>query len=98
MSKIEKRLEKWANPSFKQDVPVDDLFSVLNKFFPERYNYGDQRGSHIIKVWHEDLIDHEGFGPEGDFTIPTTGGKHVKHRYLKFIVSAVNLIREGNCD
>ncbi len=68
MGKIEKRIEKWKNPRFKQNVPVGDLFAVLDKYFPESYEYGGKRGSHIIRVWHKLLIDQPGYGAEGDFT------------------------------
>ncbi len=94
MSRIEKRISKWKNHQFKQDVPVDDLFSVLDYFFPGSYKYGETRGSHIIKVWHECLKGVPGFGPDGDFTIPTKGGKKVKHFYLKDLVKAIDIVRE----
>ena len=94
MSRIEKRIEKWRNPNFKQNVPVDDLFSVLDKYFPGSYIYGGKRGSHIFKVWHKLLIGQIGYGPEGDFTIPTSGGKHVKHFYLKALVKTIDIIKE----
>ena len=94
MSKIEKRIEKWRNPRFKQNVPVNDIYSVLNLYFPESWSYGESRGSHIIRVWHKFLVGHEGFGPEGDFTIPTTGGKHIKHFYLKTLVKAIDILKE----
>ncbi len=95
MSRIEKRIEKWRNPRFKQKVPVNDIFSVLDFYFPDKWTYGNTRGSHIIRVWHEALIGQDGFGPDGDFTISTVGGNKVKHFYLKTLVKAIDIIRES---
>ncbi len=94
MSRIEKRIRKWRNPSFRQDVPLEDIFTVLNTFFPDSYEFGGKRGSHIITVWHDCLKGESNFGIDGDFTIPTTGGKKIKHFYLKKLIEAIDIIKE----
>ncbi len=94
MSRIEKRIKKWKNPSFKQEVPVKEVIAVLNHFFPNSFSYGETRGSHIIKVWHKCLENIPDYGLEGDFIIPTTGGNKVKHFYLKTLVKSIEIIKE----
>lgn len=92
MSRIKKRIEKWRNPRFKQTVPINDLIAVLDYYFPNSYEIGGRRGSHIIRIQHDLLKGNSDFGPEGVFTIPTTGGKHVKHFYLKELTKIIDLI------
>lgn len=90
MSRIEKTLKRWKNS--RQEVRTEELFPVLNLFFPDMWSYGSKTGSHVIKVTHPSLKGLPGYGPDGDFTIPTVGGQKVKNFYLKDIIDAVNII------
>lgn len=95
MSRIEKRLEKFCNPKFKQEIPRDDLESILNHFFPNSWSFGDTRGSHNYRIWHEKFKEYpEKYGNEGLLTIPTSGGKKIKFFYLRMLCDAIKLIKE----
>ncbi|MCX8055825.1 MAG: hypothetical protein N3A67_09210 [Ignavibacteria bacterium] len=94
MTKIEKKLQKWKNS--KQEVRKEEIEPVLNKYFPNMWTYGSSRGSHIYKVSHPKLIGFLDYGPNGEFTIPTTGGQRIKHWYLKKLLKAIEIITEGN--
>ncbi|HED37055.1 MAG TPA: hypothetical protein ENI76_02240 [Ignavibacteria bacterium] len=92
MGKIEKRIEKWKNPRFKQNVPVGDLFAVLDKYFPESYDMVEN----AVHILSEFGINYFLTNPDMELKeislIPTTGGKHVKHFYLKDLVKAIDII------
>lgn len=95
MSRIEKRLEKFCNPNFKQEIPRDDLEPILNHFFPNSWSFGDKRGSHNYIIWHEKFKEYpEKYGSEGLLTIPTSGGKKIKFFYLRMLCEAIKLIKE----
>ncbi|MEM4625716.1 MAG: hypothetical protein QXJ28_03070 [Candidatus Pacearchaeota archaeon] len=95
MSRIEKRLEKFCNPNYKQEIPRDDLESILNHFFPDSWSFGDTRGSHNYRIWHEKFKEYpEKYGTEGMLTIPTTGGKRIKFFYMRMLCEAIKLIKE----
>ncbi|AFH49637.1 Hypothetical protein IALB_1931 [Ignavibacterium album JCM 16511] len=95
MSRIGKRLEKFCNPNFKQEIPRDDLESILNHFFPNSWSFGDTRGSHNYRIWHEKFKEYPGkYGNEGMLTIPTSGGKKIKFFYLRMLCEAIKLIKE----
>jgi hypothetical protein len=94
MSRIEKRLEKWRNPNNKQEVPKDDLESVLNHFFPEMWN-SSKTGSHNYQIKHPMFKKYPDiYSYEGVLTIPTKGGQKIKHYYIKSLLQAIDLITE----
>lgn len=96
MSRIEKRLEKFCNPASKQDIPREDLDSILNYYFPGLWSFGDTRGSHNFRIYHPKFKDYpEVYGAEGMLTIPTSGGKKVKFFYLRMLCKAIELIKEN---
>ncbi len=90
MHKIEKKLQKWRNS--KQDVPKEELYSVLNHFFPEMWTYGGRTGSHIFKITHPQLKGLPEYGIDGDFIVPVSGGQRVKYFYLKKLIKTIELI------
>jgi len=92
MSKIEKRIQKWRN--IKQPIPKDDVFSILNAYFPGSWSYGGKTGSHIFKVSHPLLKGDPDFGKDGDFTICTIGGQKIKPVYIKLLLKAIDIIKE----
>lgn len=92
MDRIEKTLQRWRNS--KQEVRVEELFPVLNRYFPGSWTYGDKRGSHVIKVTHPKLKGLSGYGPDGDFAIPTRGGQKVAFFYLRDLIKSIQLISE----
>lgn len=92
MPKIEKKLLKWGNS--KQEVQKEELFSVLNYYFPEMWTYGGGTGSHVFKISHPKLKGLSGYGLDGDFVIPVTGGQRVKHFWLKKLLKTIELITE----
>jgi hypothetical protein len=94
MDKVEKTLQRWRNS--KQEVRVEELFPVLNRFFPDSWDYGGQRGSHVIKVTHPLLKGIPGYGPDGDFCVPTRGGQKVVFFYLKLVLKSIELISGAN--
>ncbi len=89
MSKIEKRLESWRNG--RQPIPINDLYSVLDHFFPEMYRTG--KGSHLV-VWHPKLAEHPSFAPAGEFCIPVHHGQKIKRRYIDRLLIAIEIIKE----
>jgi len=91
MATVDKKLDKWLNNTPK-DEPKERVLAMLKRFFPD--NYEEKRGSHIV-VKDERLIGVHGFGPEGDFDIPVSGGQRVKGWYLKQLAYAIEIIREG---
>ena len=94
-NRIAKRLETWKNS--KQDVPKEELHSVLNFFFGNQWSYGEKgTGSHNFKISHEKFKGHSDYGPDGNMTIPVTGGQRVKHWYLKNLLKAIEIIQEGD--
>lgn len=94
MSKIEKTLQKWKNS--KQEVRKEEIEPVLNNYFPNMWTYGGSTGSHIYKITHPRLAGISGYGPNGEFTIPVTGGQRIKHWYIKKLLKAIEIITEGN--
>jgi hypothetical protein len=95
MSRIKKRLEKFCNPDSKQDIPRDDLDSILDHYFPGLWTFGATRGSHNYRIFHPIFKQFPvEYGQEGILTIPTTGGKKVKFFYLKKLCNAIELIEE----
>jgi hypothetical protein len=97
MSRIEKRLEKFCNPAFKQEIPRTDLNSILDHYFPNQWTFGETGGSHNYRIKHPRFKEHpEFYGPEGVLIIPTTGGKRIKFFYLRMLCKAVELIKESN--
>lgn len=95
MSRIEKRLEKFCNPNYKQEIPRDDLESILNYFFPNSWSFGETRGSHNYRIWHEKFKEYpDKYSSEGLLTIPTSGGKKIKFFYLRKLCETIKLIKE----
>ena len=94
MSRIEKRIQKWRNPAFKQNVPKEDLYSVLDYYFEGKWSYGGQRGSHIFKISHPLLKGLPEYGPDGDLTIPVSKGRTVKFFYLRKLIKVIDFITE----
>lgn len=90
MSKIDKRIQKWKNS--KQETRKEEIEPVLNYYFPNMWTYGAGTGSHNYKITHPKLKGIQGFGPDGDLTIPTIGGQKIKHFYLKNLVKAIEII------
>ena len=90
MSKIEKILSKWKNPP--PQIALRDVKSVLKEF---GFDIDSKRGSHIV-VRHSCLIGHDGFSNNGEFTIPTVHGRHVKKWYIKEIMKAISIIEEAS--
>jgi hypothetical protein len=99
MSRIEKRLEKFCNPASKQDIPREDLDSILNHFFPDQWSFGDTRGSHNYRVFHPKFKEFpEDYGQEGMLLIPTKHGQKIRHQYLKDLCKAIERIKEFQSD
>ena len=94
MSKIEKKLNKWRNPAFKQEVNKDEIDSILNHYFPGQWSFGDTRGSHNYKISHLILKGNQNYGPDGDYMIPVKGGQKIKHFYLKELIQIIDMIEE----
>lgn len=92
MPKIEKKLQKWRNS--RQDVPKEELISVLNYYFPDMWTYGGKTGSHIYKISHPKLKGLLEYGLDGEFVIPVSGGQRVKHFYLKKLIKTIELVEE----
>lgn len=88
MARIQKRIESWK--SSKQPVPTEEVLSVANHFF-DSVETGKTRGSHHIRITDDMLIGHPSCGPEGDFTIPVSGGQRVKHFYLKNLIELIKI-------
>lgn len=88
MSRIQKRLQSWRNS--KQPVPVNELYSVLDYYFPGMYRSG--KGSHGIVIAHPRLSGHPHFAPVGELTIPISGGQQVKHFYIKRLLLAIDIV------
>lgn len=89
MSKVEKRLSKWLSAT-PTDVPVDEVLSILKRFFDGKY---EQKGSHIV-VTDKRLIGIPGYGPLGDFCVPVKGGQRVKGVYLKRLAETIDILEE----
>lgn len=95
MSRIEKRLEKFCNPASKQDIPKEDLDSILNHYFPGQWTFGETRGSHNYRISHPCFTNFPSdYGAEGVLLIPTKHGQSVKHFYLKNLCKAIDRIKE----
>jgi hypothetical protein len=92
MSKLEKKLQKWLVS--KQEVPREEIHSVLDHFFPGMWSYGGKPGSHVYKISHPKLKDNPDYGPDGDMTIPVRGGQKILHVYLKKLIKAIEIITE----
>jgi hypothetical protein len=91
MTKIIKTIEKWK--SSKQPVPKHEVISVVERYFPDSYEY--KSGSHIV-VRHPMLKGINGFGHRGEFVIAIKGGKKVKPVYLKTLIEAIEYLEELN--
>lgn len=94
MSRIEKRIEKWRNSAFRQDVPKNEIESILDKYFPDEWTYGETRGSHNYKITSAKLKGHPYCGLGGDFVIPVKGGQKIKPIYIKQLVSIIDELGE----
>lgn len=95
MSKIEKLLKKLCNPAYKQNVRKEELESILNHFFEGQWTFGEISGSHNYRIYHPYFKNFpEKFGPEGFLTIPVSGGKFIKHFYIKVLCRFINEIKE----
>lgn len=90
MSKVEKRLSRWRIDT-PTDVPVDEVLSILDRFFDGRYVRTG--GSHIV-VTDKRLIGLPGYGPLGDFSVPVKGGQRVKGFYLKRLAETIYILEE----
>jgi hypothetical protein len=89
MSKIEKILEKWKHG--KQLVPKEEVFAVLNKFFPGRWEH--KSGSHVVV--RDPLLKHlHDYGPKGELSIPIKSGRKVKPIYLKELLKIIEYLYE----
>ncbi len=94
MSRIEKRLIKWKNPAFRQEVPKNEIESILDKYFPAEWTYGETRGSHNYKITADRLKGHPLCGVDGDFIIPVKGGQKIKPVYIKQLVKIIDELGE----
>lgn len=90
MSRLGKRIEKWRNPAFRQDVPKNEIESILDKYFPGEWTYGEAGGSHNYKITSAKFKGHPNFGPGGDFIIPVKGGQKIKPVYIKQLISIID--------
>ena len=89
MSKLEKILKKWK--SSKQPVPKEEVFTVLNKFFPDGWEH--KSGSHIV-VRHHLLKQLPDYGSKGEFSIAIKSGKRIKPIYLKELLKVIEYLGE----
>ncbi|MDP3025570.1 MAG: hypothetical protein Q8O10_08555 [candidate division Zixibacteria bacterium] len=89
MSKILKIIEKWKQGN--QPAQKEEVFTILNKFFPG--NWECKSGSHVV-VRHPLLSGLPEYGVAGEFSIAITGGRKVKHIYLKEILKVVEYLGE----
>lgn len=90
MSRAKKKLEKWRDDT-PVDAPVDEVKSFLERHFPGCY--GQKGGSHIV-VRDDRLKGRDGFGPDGDFSVPVKNGQRVKGFYLKKIIEAIDILAQ----
>ena len=90
MTRVEKKLDRWIDNTPK-DAPKDEVLSMLDRFFPDRYEM--KSGSHIV-VRDSRLKGIPDYGPDGDFDIPVQGGQRVKGFYLKKLAQAIRFLQE----
>ncbi len=92
MPNVSKKIQKWRNS--KQEVRREEIESVLEHYFPGMWSFGSKTGSHVYKITHPKLKGVPGYGVDGDFSIPTTGGQRIKHWYLKKLIQAIDIVSE----
>ncbi|MFH1983939.1 MAG: hypothetical protein ABIL58_19030 [Pseudomonadota bacterium] len=90
MAKVDKTLEKWRQNT-PTDVPVDKAIGIIERFFPGQFQ--QNRTSHIV-VQDDRLKGIYGYGPDGDFTVPVSGGQKVKGKYLKRLAETIKYLSE----
>lgn len=90
MSKADKTIKKWLNNT-PTDAPIDRVTPILDRFFGKDH-YEKKSGSHIV-VSDERLKGVEGYGPDGDFSVPVKSGQKVKGCYLKRIAQTIDYLR-----
>lgn len=91
MSRVDKKIGRWLeNPP--TDAPRDEVVAVVRRFFAGRYEF--KTGSHIV-IRDDRLIGVPNYGPNGDFSIPVSGGQKVKGVYLRRLAETISLLEEG---
>lgn len=78
------------------ELTVDEVLNIVKNYFEQ---YERKKGSHIkvqdrrLKKYKE-LFPHDmTFSPNGEFIIPTKGGKKVKQWYVKRLLEAIEIIQ-----
>lgn len=90
MSKINKTLTKWSINT-PTDAPIDKVIALIKRFFKDQYELIS--GSHIV-IRNDNLIGRPDYGPDGDFTVPVSGGQKVKGYYLKKLADTIILLEQ----
>ena len=92
MSRIEKRVENWKTT--KQEAELEEVISVLDKYFNGYWYIKGGTGSHNLYLEHPSMKLDGRYGPLGQLLIPTVSGRKVKPYYLKKIIEAINLLED----
>jgi hypothetical protein len=88
MSTRKKTLEKWKNNTPKEENR-ETVIAMIENYFSG--NYTQNATSHIM-IKDKRLHEHGITDIAGVLTIPISGGQHVKGKYLKKLVQAIETI------
>ncbi|PWI46402.1 hypothetical protein CEE45_16980 [Candidatus Heimdallarchaeota archaeon B3_Heim] len=93
---VKSLLQKSERGEKVGELTVDEVLNIVKNYF-ERYER--KKGSHIkvqdqrLKKFKEHFPDDELFSLNGEFIIPTKGGKKVKQWYVKRLLEAIEIIQ-----
>ena len=94
MTQRDKTLKKWRVSKDEDFVAVEAVLKYygFEPAFGSGSSHRTYHHSDLKRAYDANPVTLKKFGPEGQLTIPVSGGRRVIGRYLKNILEAIELV------